>query len=87
MHRELFVGKCPNAHPLEVLGIPFRFVTVVEAKFLGVVKRMLDGKPIYVTDRGKTLLDAADCPDLSGGIGQLGEAERRPETALRPPRG
>lgn len=32
----------------------------------GVVKRTLGGKPIYVTDREKMLLDTADRPDLSG---------------------
>jgi predicted transcriptional regulator of viral defense system len=60
----------------EVLGIRFRFVTVVESKFFGVVKRTLGGRSIYVTDREKTLVDAADRPDLSGGIAQLAQALR-----------
>jgi predicted transcriptional regulator of viral defense system len=60
----------------EILGIPFRFVTVVEKKFFAVVKRALGGQPIYVTDREKTLVDAADRPDLSGGVAQLAQALR-----------
>jgi predicted transcriptional regulator of viral defense system len=60
----------------EVLGVTFRFVTVVESKFFGVVKRTLGGQPIHVTDREKTLVDAADRPDLSGGITQLAQALR-----------
>jgi predicted transcriptional regulator of viral defense system len=76
--RTVFVQSTRRKHQSqkEVLGVPFRFVTVVEAKFFGVVKRTLNGKPIYVTDREKTLLDAADRPDLSGGIGQLAQALR-----------
>jgi len=74
--RTVFVQSTSRKHhrQVKVLGILFRFVTVVEAKFFGVVRRTLDGKPIYVTDREKTLLDAADRPDLSGGVAQLAQA-------------
>jgi predicted transcriptional regulator of viral defense system len=58
----------------EVLNMKFRFITVVESKFFGVAKRTLDGQPIYVTNREKTLVDAADRLDLSGGIAQLAQA-------------
>ncbi len=76
--RTVFVQSTRRKHrrQKDVLGIPFRFVTVVEAKFFGVVERTLAGKPLYVTDREKTLLDGADRPDLSGGIGQLAQALR-----------
>jgi len=74
----VFVQSTSRKHQRnkEVLGISFRFVTVVEKKFFGVVKRTLGGQPIYVTDREKTLVDAADRPDLSGGIAQLAQALR-----------
>lgn len=74
----VFVQSTRRKHQrrIEVMGISFRFVTVIEAKFFGVLQRTLDGKPIYVTDREKTLLDGADRPDLSGGIGQLAQALR-----------
>jgi len=49
---------------------------VSQARFFGVARRTLDGKPIYVTDREKTLLDAAARPDLSGGVEQLAQALR-----------
>ena len=76
--RTVFVQSTRRKHrrQIEVLGIPFCFITVVEAKFFGVVKRTLNGEPVYVTNREKTLLDAADRPDLSGGIGQLAQALR-----------
>jgi predicted transcriptional regulator of viral defense system len=74
----VFVQSTSRKHQREkeVLGVPYRFVTVVESKFFGVVDRTLDGQPIYVTDREKTLVDAADRPDLSGGIVQLAQALR-----------
>ncbi len=74
----VFVQSTRRKHQRQkdVLGIPFRFVTVVESKFFGVVKRTLGGQPVYVTDREKSLVDAADRPDLSGGIAQLAQALR-----------
>jgi predicted transcriptional regulator of viral defense system len=76
--RTVFVQSTRRKHwrEKEVLGVTFRFITVVESKFFGVVKRTLGGQPIYVTDREKTLVDAADRPDLSGGIAQLAQALR-----------
>jgi predicted transcriptional regulator of viral defense system len=58
----------------EILGMVFRFITVVETKFFGVTQKTLDGQPIYITDREKTLVDVADRPDLSGGSVQLAQA-------------
>lgn len=59
---------------VKVLGMVFRLVTVRERKFFGFVTHTAGDQPVVVTDREKTLIDAADRPDLSGGIAQLGEA-------------
>ena len=74
----VFVQSTRRKHQRQkqILGISFHFVTVVESKFFGVAKRTLGGQPIYVTDREKTLVDAADRPDLSGGGVQLAQALR-----------
>jgi hypothetical protein len=72
----MFVQSTRRKRPVEVLGIRFRFVTVSQARFFGVARRTLDGKAITVTNREKTLLDAAARPDLSGGIAQLAQALR-----------
>lgn len=58
------------------LGIVFRFITVKEHKFFGIANINIDGRKILVTDQEKTIIDAADRPDLSGGIIQLVEALR-----------
>ena len=74
--RTVFVQSTSRKHrrEKEVLGIPYRFVTVVESKFFGVVTQPVDGQPVPVTDLEKSLVDAADRPDLSGGIVQLAQA-------------
>jgi predicted transcriptional regulator of viral defense system len=72
----VFIQSTRRKQPVEALGIRFRFVTVKKEHFFGVIRRTVDGKPIYVTDREKTLLDAAARPDLSGGIAQLAQALR-----------
>ena len=84
MPRTVFVQSTSRKHQRrkEILGVSYRFVTVVESKFFGVVERTLDGQPIPVTDREKTLVDAADRPDLSGGIAQLARALRQAWKAL-----
>jgi predicted transcriptional regulator of viral defense system len=70
----VFVQSTRRKRPVEILGMRFHFVSVSQTRFFGVARRTLDGKPIYVTDREKTLLDAAARPDLSGGIEQLAQA-------------
>ena len=76
--RTVFVQSTSRKHQpeKEVLGVLYRFITVVKSKFFGIVERTLDGQPIYVTNREKTLVDAADRPDLSGGIAQLAQTLR-----------
>ena len=76
--RSVFVQSTNRKHQShkEVLGMTFRFVTVVEAKFFGRTERSVGGQSFYVTDREKTLLDASDRPDLSGGAAQLAQALR-----------
>ena len=76
--RTVFVQSTSRKHQREkdVLGILFRFITVIEAKFFGVTKQSVGGQPIHVTDREKTIVDAADRLDLSGGAAQLAQALR-----------
>jgi predicted transcriptional regulator of viral defense system len=57
-----------------ILNMNFRFVTVNPDKFFGLVRRTLNGQPFQVTDREKTLVDAADRPELSGGVYQLAQS-------------
>lgn len=58
---------------MTVLGVHYQFVTIQEPRFFGLVEQTVDQHTITVTNREKTLVDAADRPDLAGGIWQLVE--------------
>lgn len=72
--RITFVQSTKRKLPVDVLGLRFQFVAVKEARFFGILERMLNGKKFFVTDREKTLVDCANRPDLSGGVMQLAQA-------------
>ena len=57
-------------------GVQYQIVTIGAPRFFGLVRRAVDGQVIQVTDRAKSVLDAADRPDLCGGIWQLAQALR-----------
>ena len=57
-------------------GVRYRFIYVQPAHFFGLAEQPLDHHTIRVTDREKSLIDAADRPDLCGGIEQLVEILR-----------
>jgi predicted transcriptional regulator of viral defense system len=61
---------------MTVMGVHYRFITIQPQRFFGLVAQTVDQHAIQVTDREKTLVDTADRPDLSGGIGQLVETLR-----------
>ena len=56
---------------LILAGVQYQIVTICEPRFFGLARRTLDGQPIQVADREKSIVDAADRPDLCGGILQL----------------
>ncbi len=69
-----FVQTTVRKHPMSLLGQDFRFITIRPERFFGVYERSFEDRRVVVTDREKTLLDAAARPDLSGGIAQLSQA-------------
>ena len=80
--RTVFVQCTRRKRAVEILGVRFRFVTIKPSRFFGVAQRTIDGKPIVVTDREKTVLDAAARPDLSGGSVHLAAALRTAHTEI-----
>jgi predicted transcriptional regulator of viral defense system len=58
---------------MTVLGVNYRVVRVQASKFFGTAKRSIGQGQATITDRGKTLVDALDHPELCGGIGQVVE--------------
>jgi predicted transcriptional regulator of viral defense system len=69
-----FIQTTKRKRSVSIQGISYRFITVSEKRFFGTVSKQIESQSITVTDLEKTLIDAADRPDLSGGIIQLAEA-------------
>ena len=69
-----FIQTTKRKRPLVIQGVRFQFISVAERYFFGISIRNIEALPIMVTDREKTIIDAASRPDLSGGIIQLAEA-------------
>ena len=57
-----------------VLGVQYQFVTVPNAKFYGHVKEWFKGRPVFITDKEKTLIDCADHVERAGTIEELAKA-------------
>lgn len=52
----------------EVLGIPYKFVTVKSHKFFGTANIWFGNKKVVITDKEKTIVDCLDHPEYCGGI-------------------
>ncbi|HAW60041.1 MAG TPA: hypothetical protein DCW86_01035 [Actinobacteria bacterium] len=53
---------------IEVLGVPYKFVTLKKHKFFGIEKTWIANKQINITDKEKTIVDCLDHPEYCGGI-------------------
>ncbi|WP_456477579.1 type IV toxin-antitoxin system AbiEi family antitoxin domain-containing protein [Geoglobus ahangari] len=59
---------------LEIFGVRYRIVRVKENKFFGLEKVWLENRPVFVTDREKTIVDCLDKPEYCGGIVEVAKA-------------
>jgi len=62
--------------PKEVLGIPFKVVSLRPTKFFGVVEDWVDEQSFSITDKEKTIIDGLDLPKYVGGVGEIAKALR-----------
>ena len=69
-----FVQTTKRKKSLTIQGIDYKFIHVSERHYFGIITRKIEGLPVRVTDREKTIIDAASRPDLCGGIQQLAQA-------------
>jgi len=72
--RVQFIQTTKRKRSLMIQGVEFQFIYVAERYFFGISTRKIEDLPIMVTDREKTIIDAASRPELSGGIIQLAQA-------------
>lgn len=52
----------------EMLGIPYKFVTLKPHKFFGAAAIWFGDKKVAITDKEKTIVDCLDHPEYCGGI-------------------
>lgn len=69
-----FIQTTKRKKAIIIQGVKFQFIHVAERYFFGFSSRKIEDFSITVTDREKTIIDAASRPDLSGGIIQLTQA-------------
>ncbi len=67
----VFIQTTKRKKSINIQQTEYRFISICEKHFFGVISRSLEETKIYVTDQEKTLIDSADRPDLCGGILQL----------------
>lgn len=71
--RTVFIQSSQRKSKADLLldAVHYQFVTIKPERFFGFVSMPVDHHTVRITDREKTIIDAADRPDLSGGIAQL----------------
>jgi len=76
MPRTVFIQSLRQRNPSQttILGVRYKFISIKQGRFFGIVSRSSEGLRIQITDREKTLIDACCRPDLCGGILQVAQA-------------
>ncbi|HJH31208.1 MAG TPA: hypothetical protein C5S50_03260 [Methanosarcinaceae archaeon] len=59
---------------LEIFGVRYRIVRVVEKKLFGFESTWIDGTEVLITDPEKTIVDCLDVPHYCGGIVEVSKA-------------
>ncbi len=61
---------------LKIFGVDYRIVKIKQSKFFAVRKEWIEGTPINITDKEKTIVDCLDKPQHCGGIVEVAKALR-----------
>jgi len=59
---------------LEISGVTYRFVCLNKSKFFGATQVLIDGNPVNISEREKTIVDCLDLPKYSGGVVEVAKA-------------
>lgn len=59
---------------MEIFGVNYQIVRVMEKKFFGIRKEWIEEMPISITDKEKTIIDCLDKPHYAGGIIEAAKA-------------
>jgi predicted transcriptional regulator of viral defense system len=59
---------------LEVSGVTYRFVYVSQGKLFGIDEELVDGHPVRISEREKTIVDCLDRSEYCGGTMEVAKA-------------
>lgn len=59
---------------LEISGVTYRFVYMSDRKFFGIAEVTLDGYPVNISEREKTMVDCLDRLEYCGGVVEVAKA-------------
>ena len=82
MPQVVFIQTPRRKKSIVIQDMLYRFITVNEKHYFGMVSRPLEGMTVFITDPEKTLIDAAARPDLCSGIVHLAEVLRTNEQTI-----
>jgi len=63
----------------EIFGVSYSIIRVKNEKFFGIQKQWIEGTPINITNREKTIVDCLDKPQCCGGIIEVAKALKEGE--------
>ncbi len=72
--RTIYVATTKQKRPLKIHGLTYRFVRLGAEKFFGHHPVWVGEKQVVLAEREKSVVDALDYPELSGGIIQASKA-------------
>ena len=59
---------------IKIFGVYYQIIRIKEDKFFGLRKDWIDGIPVNITDKEKTIIDCLDKPQYAGGIIEVAKA-------------
>ena len=64
----VWIATTRRKRPIEIEGLPYRFVTLRAHKFFGYTTVQLLDQPLHVAEREKAIADGFDHPEYCGGV-------------------
>jgi len=59
---------------IKIFGVEYKIIKIRKEKMFGIKKEWIEGRPVNITDKEKTIIDCLDKPQYSGGIIEVAKA-------------
>lgn len=78
----VFVATTMRKDDMELHGVDYKFVTLIEKKFFGFEDYSLSGEQVNISSPEKTLIDSLDHLEYSGGLEEASKAFKNAENNI-----